>query len=95
MLAQRLKSMGYTAFGVDCMDINASMLDRGLKAAASAGLGQHIAALRADFNSWPGAPGQYRVVVANQSLHHVVNLEGLFDAVAKRSGRQAASSSPT
>ncbi|HEY4039551.1 MAG TPA: class I SAM-dependent methyltransferase [Burkholderiaceae bacterium] len=85
-LAQRLRSMGYSTFRIDCMDINASMLQRGLNAARAAGLGEHIAALRADFNSWSGAPGQYRVVLANQSLHHVVNLEGLFDAVASTLG---------
>jgi ubiquinone/menaquinone biosynthesis C-methylase UbiE len=87
-LAQRLISMGYTGFRIDCMDINAAMLKRGLNAAQAAGLGDHIGAVRADFNSWPGAPGQYRVVLANQSLHHVVNLEGLFDAVARTIGAE-------
>ena len=82
-LALQLKSRGYGAFQLDCMDINPMMLERGRKAATSAGVAEHIAAMRADFNSWQGAPGQYRAVLANQALHHVVNLEGLFDAVAR------------
>ena len=87
-LVQRLKSMGYEAFRIDCMDVNAAMLERGRKAAASAAVAEYIAAVRADFNSWHGAPGRYRAVLANQALHHVVNLEGLFDAVAVTIGSE-------
>jgi SAM-dependent methyltransferase len=81
MLAQRIKALHYVDFRIDCMDINEAMLERGRRAAQRAGVGAHIAPLRADFNAWCGAPGQYAVVLANQSLHHVVNLEGLLDAV--------------
>jgi SAM-dependent methyltransferase len=80
-LAGRMKAMGYGDFRIDCMDINAAMLERGRRAAQAAGVGPHVAALRTDFNAWRGAPGGYSVVLANQSLHHVVNLEGLLDAV--------------
>jgi len=87
-VARRLKAMGYAAFRIDCMDINSAMLERGVKSAQSAGVAQHIAALHADFNSWRGAREEYRVVLANQALHHVVNLEDLFDAVHEAIGRQ-------
>ncbi len=37
---------------------------------------------KADFNNWKGRR-QYAGVMANQSLHHVLNLESLFDAIKK------------
>ncbi|MGB5487394.1 MAG: methyltransferase domain-containing protein, partial [Lysobacterales bacterium] len=37
---------------------------------------------RRDFNAWKPAK-DYEIVMANQSLHHVLNLEGLFDAVLR------------
>jgi SAM-dependent methyltransferase len=87
-LAARMKAMGYAGFRIDCMDINAAMLERGRRAALQAGVGPNVAALRTDFNAWRGAAGQYAVVLANQSLHHVVNLEGLLDAVRLSLGSQ-------
>jgi SAM-dependent methyltransferase len=90
VLAKRLASMGYNQFRIDCMDINPAMLARGVKAAESAGVGRYVAPLHADFNRWEGNSLGYRVVLANQALHHVVNLEGLFDAVRRTIGTQGA-----
>jgi SAM-dependent methyltransferase len=87
-LAKQLNSMGYREFRIDCMDINRAMLARGVRTAASAGVGRYLAPLQADFNRWEGSRGGYRVVLANQALHHVVNLEGLFDAVLRTIGTQ-------
>jgi SAM-dependent methyltransferase len=70
---------------VDCVDLNAAMLDRGRAAAGNAGVSSHLNFIPADLNSW-NATARYDAVIANQSLHHVVNLEGLFEQV-KRSLR--------
>ena len=79
-LAQSLVSQGIANFHIECVDINAQMLERGTQLAASANVSGHIATLRQDVNRWqPGA--RYDVVMANQSLHHIVELEQLFDAV--------------
>jgi len=48
--------------------------------AAHEGVAEHIAPLTGDFNRWK-ATKRYAAVMANQSLHHVVNLEDLFDEV--------------
>lgn len=56
------------------------MLDRGVKAAQAEGVAPQIVPLRADFNHWV-PEGRYDAVLANMSLHHVVNLEHLFDRV--------------
>ena len=78
-LARRLKNDGRD-FTLDCLDLNPAMLERGRVAAQSAGLSGHLQFSPADLNSWQ-ASCQYDAIIANQSLHHVVNLEGLLDQV--------------
>ncbi len=79
-VAGLLVERGVRDFVIECVDINDAMLERGRQLAAAAGLGAHIAPARGDFNRWqPARP--YEAILANQSLHHVVNLEGLFAAI--------------
>jgi SAM-dependent methyltransferase len=80
-LASRLIAAGCTNFRIECMDVNAEMLRRGQALARSKGVADFIAPLRTDFNAWRPDGPRYVAVIANQSLHHVVNLEGLFDAI--------------
>jgi ubiquinone/menaquinone biosynthesis C-methylase UbiE len=72
-------------FTIECLDLNPSMLERGRLAAENAGVASHMSFISCDLNSW-NASAEYDAVIANQSLHHVVNLEGLFGQV-KRSLR--------
>jgi SAM-dependent methyltransferase len=58
------------------------MLDRGAALAEQVGVAGHVRAVLADFNSWEPT-GRYDGVLANQALHHIVNLEGVFDAIHK------------
>ncbi len=79
-IAQLLRERGLADFTIECLEINPAMLARGRELAQSAGVAQHLRFVEADFNRWrPTAT--YDGVMANQSLHHVVNLEGLFDAI--------------
>jgi SAM-dependent methyltransferase len=80
-LALRLKG----DFTIDCLDLNPAMLERGRRAAESAGLSSHFNFVPTDLNRWI-AGDEYDAVIANQSLHHIVNLEGVFQQV-KRSLR--------
>jgi SAM-dependent methyltransferase len=57
------------------------MLERARAAAEAAGVMAQLRFTCADFNTWQPAT-TYHAVLANQSLHHVVALEHLFDAVA-------------
>ena len=75
-IAQDLRNRGYS-FSIDCVDLNPAMLERGGMAAQQAGVEQQIHLVHADFNNW-NPEDQYDGVIANQSLHHVVNLEDLF-----------------
>jgi SAM-dependent methyltransferase len=79
-VAALLVAHGIEDFTIDCVDINDAMLARGRQFAVEAGVSAQIDAVRGDFNSWrPSA--RYDAILANQSLHHVVNLEGLFAAI--------------
>jgi SAM-dependent methyltransferase len=81
-LALKLRSRGHENFIVDCVDINPAMLARALSAAEQAGAGPHLKFTESDLNSWSPAH-DCDAVLANQSLHHVLNLEGLFAQVRR------------
>ncbi|MBY0502797.1 MAG: methyltransferase domain-containing protein [Bryobacteraceae bacterium] len=76
-LALELKALGHHTFCIECLDVNVEMLARGQRAARAHQLDHHLLFVLADFNTWI-ASGSYDAIIANQSLHHVSNLEGLF-----------------
>jgi SAM-dependent methyltransferase len=59
------------------MDINPAMQQRAADQAASIGVADRVDLLVQDFNVWR-ADREHDVVIANQSLHHVVALEHLY-----------------
>jgi 2-polyprenyl-3-methyl-5-hydroxy-6-metoxy-1,4-benzoquinol methylase len=76
-LAIGLVESGIKRFKIECMDINEAMFQRGLAMAKENNVAEHIEFLQADFNKW-NSEAKYDLVIANQSLHHVVELEHLF-----------------
>jgi SAM-dependent methyltransferase len=79
-IAGELVARGLRGFTLECVELNADLLAEGKARAAREGLGDVIVAVQGDFNTWRPA-GDYDGVLANSSLHHVVNLEGLLDGV--------------
>lgn len=79
-VAKLLRERGIEAFRIECLDLNPAMLARGVELAAAEGVDDLVGFVQGDFNRWRPA-GRYDVVMANQSLHHVVELESLFDAI--------------
>lgn len=69
-------------FILDCVDLNPSMLERGRIAAQQAGVASQFNFIAADLNYFD-LTRDYDAVIASQSLHHVVNLEDLFEKVQK------------
>lgn len=79
-VAKALLADGFDSFSIECLELNPAMLERGRAYAQEQGVARHVHPIAGDFNQWtPDKP--YHAVMANQSLHHVLNLEGLFDAV--------------
>jgi len=84
-LADQLVARGLDRFTFECIDINPHMLERGRAMATERGLHKRVLPIHGDFNDW--APeGQYDAILANQCLHHVQNLEGLFSAIERSLG---------
>lgn len=79
-VATILKSRGVDDFILECLEITDEMRLRGRELAARSEVAHLVKPIPGDFNSW--VPDRaYDAVLANQSLHHVLNLEGLLDTV--------------
>ena len=79
-LAETLLQSGVDNFVLECLDVNQAMLDRGEALARERKVAQNMSFSNSDINSW--RPKQkYHFVMANQSLHHLVELELLFDKI--------------
>ncbi len=81
-IALHLLAHQRTDFVIECIDLNATMIERGRIAAADAGVADHLTFMESDLNSWSPA-GEYDAAMANQALHHVLNLENLFDHIKR------------
>ncbi|MEE4638958.1 MAG: class I SAM-dependent methyltransferase [Wenzhouxiangella sp.] len=81
-VARDLLSRGLEDFTIECLEINPIMLARGRSLAREAGVEHLLRFEQADFNAWTPR-SSYHGVLANQCLHHVTNLEGLFDSIAE------------
>ncbi len=79
-IAAFLHSQGNTDFVIECLDVNGAMLERGKQAAMKAGVGGQVQFTQTDFNQWK-PDRTYDAVIASQALHHVLELESLFEQV--------------
>ncbi len=82
-IAQSLRALGLEQFQIRCLDLNPEMLERGRAAAEAEGLGAFFEYESGDFNSWKANGQSYTGVLAIHSLHHVVQLEHLFEQLEK------------
>jgi SAM-dependent methyltransferase len=85
-IARSLIERGIVDFTIECLELNPSMRERGAALALEAGVAAQVLPVAGDFNRWQ-PQHEYAAVIANQSLHHVVGLEGLFDAIARAIGQ--------
>ena len=88
-IAQRLVATGLTVFRLDCLELSPILIERANDRIHEAGLAGHVAMVRSDLNSWShaGSLGDaFTAVIANHILHHIVELELLFDNVSAAIG---------
>jgi len=79
-LVQRLREAGVDCCFV-CIDLNDRLLQAGRQAAAQAGLADLFEFVASDVSRLQPL-GRFDAVLANQCLHHFVELEAVFDAIA-------------
>lgn len=79
-VAKLLKNKGLQEFCIDCIELNGNMLKRGYDLATQEGVLENLSFIESDFNNWKSNK-EYASVIANHSLHHVQNLEGLFSEI--------------
>ncbi len=79
-LAEDLIRRGHPEFVIECVELNAQLLHQGAELAKRKGITDRIVTVCGDFNRWRPTT-TYDGVLANNSLHHVLNLEGLLGAI--------------
>jgi SAM-dependent methyltransferase len=79
-IAQVMKKLGATKFRFDLVELSPIQHERARKKAAEAGLADHFQMIEADFNTWK-ASDVYSCAMAHHALHHVLDLEQLFQSI--------------
>lgn len=79
-VARFVKDSICSNFVLECVELNPHMIERGVKFAAELEVSDHIAFCEADLNTWK-SEHSYQVIIANHILHHIVELEHIFDSI--------------
>lgn len=79
-IALSLLASGERDFRIVCTELSGHLINRGLERARKAGVSDHIVYEEADLNTWRPV-NACAAFMANQSLHHFVELERIFDLV--------------
>jgi hypothetical protein len=88
-VAQYLLSRGMVSFRLECLELSPVLIERANKRIRDAAVGSHVSVIQSDLNSWSAAKRSsrhYMAVLANYILHHIVELESLFEGVATAIG---------
>lgn len=79
-IAKSLLHLGCSDFIIECLELNPIMLSRGIELATANNVAEFMRFSEADFNKWT-ATKIYSGVMAHHSLHHVTELEHLFNEI--------------
>ncbi|MGE3433337.1 MAG: trans-aconitate 2-methyltransferase [Ramlibacter sp.] len=82
-VAQYLRQKGLDDFRLVCHEVAPVLVARANERIAASALQDHVAVERCDLNTWIPAANSLDGVMASHSLHHMVALESIFDAVAR------------
>ncbi len=82
-IGKLLIERGFADWSMTCLDLTNAMLERGKADAQRESMLDRFAFIHADFNAWQGDGARFDLLIANQCLHHVVELERLFDNVPR------------
>lgn len=80
-LAGYMIKQGFTDFELECLELSEFQKERADRNIAEAGLTGKVRCVLGDFNKWTGEKDSYSGVMAHHALHHVLDLEHLFDSI--------------
>lgn len=78
-IARALRARGLSQFVIECLELSPVLLARAEQAANAAGMQEYIRLVPTDLNLWSPQNQSYTGIIANHSLHHLVELEKIFD----------------
>lgn len=81
-IVKLLREMGLTSFRFECVELNLNLLDHAKELADKEKVSDWMIFTAGDLNDWK-PDKSYSGVMAHHSLHHVLNLENLFDSILK------------
>jgi SAM-dependent methyltransferase len=79
-LATKLQARGVTNACIVCLELSPGRLERARRNAAAQSVAHLMEFAETDLNTW-SAPETVDVFIAHHSLHHLVELERIFDAM--------------
>jgi hypothetical protein len=79
-LIKKLLEMGETDFTLEALELSPVRSERAGQNADKEGVGRYLTISEADLNSWV-PERKYSIVIAKDTLHHVLELEHLFDSI--------------
>ena len=79
-LIKKLLEMGETDFVLEALELSPVRSERARERARKEGVERYLTISEADLNSWV-PERKYSIVIAKDTLHHVLELEHLFDSV--------------
>lgn len=81
-IAKLLLERDCTDWTMVCLDLTAPMLDRGRELATAEGVVDRFEFVAADLTDWR-TDERFDVVIANQCLHHIFELERVFERISE------------
>lgn len=82
-ITKRVLATGENRFTMVCTDLNSALLRIGKRASKEAQVAEHFEFRAIDINSELRSETSFDIVIANQCLHHFIQLEDIFDTVYK------------
>jgi hypothetical protein len=81
-VAKRLIELGLSDFQFECLELSPELVARAMAGAQKENVAHCVRPIVTDINhSWIPRPKSYSAMMANHSLHHMVELERIFESV--------------
>lgn len=80
-VTKRLVELGLSNFSMECLELSPVLVERAVAQAQTEKVSHLLFPIQTDINKWEASGPRYCAVMANHSLHHLSELEKIFDSV--------------